>query len=150
MISVSITSFYGETLLTVWLNVSFVSHNRHVVESWMGFLRTFWKKTAAAIYKNKCRCWGLNHRPGIIFVLFGSAKKFVYGLMKILMKTVKNRVLLYFCEFQLGCGGCAAWFTLSRFVDRRIAADCQSDLQYRSVPCSTVYVDSRLRFLVMT
>ena len=56
-----------------------------------------------------------------IGILDSPLETFVYGLMKILVKTVKNRFLLNFFEFHFVCGGCAAWFTLSRFVDRRVS-----------------------------
>ena len=58
--------------------------------------------------------------------------------MKILVKTVKNRFLLNFFEFHFVCGGCAAWFTLSRFVDRRIIG-----MPYVTIP----EIQKCLRFL---
>ena len=57
MTSVSITSFYGETLLTVWLNVSFVGHNRHHHDCQLLFLLA--TKNLQPLYK-KCLCWGSN------------------------------------------------------------------------------------------
>ena len=66
----------------------------------------------------------LGIEPSLGSYIFGiwtsPLETFVYGLMKILVKTVKNRFLLNFHEFQLVYEAAAPRFTLSRFVDRRI------------------------------